>query len=94
MVEDEKSPIELPNGKKIGKLIIQDQFVGKLMIVFRKNNLNNSSYVNSTLAISVSGKKQNNLQNLNADGYKKRIEDVFKHLKNTYKVEINHSSLE
>lgn len=94
VVEDEKSPIELPNGKRIGKLIIQDQFVGKLTIELRKNNLKNSSYINSTLAISVSGENQNNLQNLNADGYRKRIEDIFEHLKDTYKLEINHSSLE
>ena len=37
-VYDDNSPIELSNGKKIGKLVIKDPHIGKLTVAFEKNN--------------------------------------------------------
>ena len=32
IVYDDNSPIELPNGKRVGKLVIKDQYIGKLTV--------------------------------------------------------------
>lgn len=92
LVEDERSPIVLADGRRIGKLVVQSQAIGKLCIEFRKNNLNMTEHIVSTLEMMVSA-DGNNLQNLNADGYRDRIGEVFDLLKNGYGIEIAYESI-
>lgn len=93
LVENDNSPIQLKNGKRIGKLIIKDKFLGKLIVGFRKSNLVGTCFIESTLEMTVSGKNQNNLQNLNAKEYRDRIDEIFKYLKDTYTLEVDYSTL-
>lgn len=92
VVFDEKSPIKLSNGKGIGKLVIKNQYIGKLTVSFEKNNLNGQEYVNSSLELMVSG-GSNNLQNLNTMEYQARIIDVFQVLADEYGVIADYSTI-
>lgn len=92
IVYDDNSPIELPNGKRIGKLVIKDQYIGKLTVSFERNNLNGGEYVNSSLELMVSG-GNNNLQNLNTMEYQARIIDVFQVLAEEYGVIADYSTI-
>lgn len=68
IVYDDKSPVELENGKRVGKLVIKDSRIGKLTVSFEKNNLSGKQYVNSSLELMVSA-DNNNIQNLNTAEY-------------------------
>lgn len=92
IVYDDNSPIELPNGKRVGKLVIKDQYIGKLTVSFERNNLNGGEYVNSSLELMVSG-GNNNLQNLNTMEYQARIIDVFQVLAEEYGVIADYSTI-
>ena len=92
IVYDDNSPIELPNGKRVGKLVIKDQYIGKLTVSFERNNLNGGEYVNSSLELMVSG-GNNNLQNLNTMEYHARIIDVFQVLAEDYGVIADYSTI-
>lgn len=92
IVYDDNSPIELPNGKRVGKLVIKDQYIGKLTVSFERNNLNGVEYVNSSLELMVSG-GNNNLQNLNTMEYQARIIDVFQVLAEEYGVIADYSTI-
>ena len=92
IVYDDNSPIELPNGKRVGKLVIKDQYIGKLTVSFERNNLNGGEYVNSSLELMVSG-GNNNLQNLNTMEYQARIIDVFQVLAEDYGVIADYSTI-
>ena len=92
IVYDDNSPIELPNGKRVGKLVIKDQYIGKLTVSFERNNLNGGEYVNSSLELMVSG-CNNNLQNLNTMEYQARIIDVFQVLAEDYGVIADYSTI-
>ena len=92
IVYDDNSPIELPNGKRVGKLVIKDQYIGKLTVSFERNNLNGGEYVNSSLELMVSG-GNNNLQNLNTMEYHARIIDVFQVLAEEYGVIADYSTI-
>lgn len=92
VVYDDKSPVELDNGKRIGKLVIKDSQIGKLTVSFEKNNLNGKQYVNSSLEMMVSG-DNNNIQNLNAAEYQTRIIDVFDELEDRYGVTVDYSTI-
>lgn len=92
IVYDDKSPIELPNGKRIGKLVIKNQYIGKLTVSFERNNLDGEEYVNSSLELMVSG-GNHNLQNLNTMEYQARIIDVFQVLAEEYGVEADYSTI-
>ena len=92
IVYDDNSPIELPNGKRVGKLVIKDQYIGKLTVSFERNNLNGGEYVNSSLELMVSG-GNNNLQNLNTMEYQARIIDVFQVLAEDYGVIAHYSTI-
>ena len=92
IVYDDKSPIELPNGKRIGKLVIKNQYIGKLTVSFERNNLDGEEYVNSSLELMVSG-GNHNLQNLNTMEYQARIIDVFQVLAEEYGVEVDYSTI-
>ena len=92
IVYDDNSPIELPNGKRVGKLVIKDQYIGKLTVSFERNNLNGGEYVNSSLELMVSG-GNNNLQNLNTMEYHARIIDVFQELAEDYGVIADYSTI-
>ena len=89
---DNNSPIELSDGKRIGKLIIKDQYIGKLTVSFEKNNLNGQKYVSSSLELMVSG-GSNNLQNLDVMEYQTRIIDVFQFLADEYGVVADYSTI-
>lgn len=92
IVYDDNSPIELPNGKRVGKLVIKDQYIGKLTVSFERNNLNGGEHVNSSLELMVSG-GNNNLQNLNTMEYQARIIDVFQVLAEDYGVIADYSTI-
>lgn len=92
IVYDDKSPIELPNGKRIGKLVIKNQYIGKLTVSFERNNLDGEEYVNSSLELMVSS-GNHNLQNLNTIEYQARIIDVFQVLAEEYGVEADYSTI-
>ena len=92
IVYDDNSPIELPNGKRVGKLVIKDQYIGKLTVSFERNNLIGGEYVNSSLELLVSG-GNNNLQNLNTMEYHARIIDVFQVLAEDYGVIADYSTI-
>ena len=92
IVYDDNSPIELPNGKRVGKLVIKDQYIGKLTVSFERNNQNGGEYVNSSLELMVSG-GNNNLQNLNTMEYQARIIDVFQVLAEDYGVIADYSTI-
>ena len=91
-VYDDNSPIELSNGKKIGKLVIKDPHIGKLTVAFEKNNLNGQNHINSSLELMVSS-GNNNLQNLNTMKYQARIIDVFQILADRYGVVADYSTI-
>ena len=90
IVYDDKSPVELENGKRVGKLVIKDSRIGKLTVSFEKNNLSGKQYVNSSLELMVSA-DNNNIQNLNTAEYQTRIIDVFNELENRYGVIVDYS---
>ena len=92
IVYDDNSPIELPNGKRVGKLVIKDRYIGKLTVSFERNNQNGGEYVNSSLELMVSG-GNNNLQNLNTMEYQARIIDVFQVLAEDYGVIADYSTI-
>lgn len=92
IVYDDHSPIQLANGKRIGKLIIKDSRIGKLKVSFERSNLSKKQYVNCSLEITVSD-GSNNLQNLDTLSYQKRILDVFQDLEERYGVTIDYSTI-
>ena len=51
IVYDDNSPLQLLDGKRIGKLEIKDTDIGKLTISFYKNNLHGSKCSQSTLEL-------------------------------------------
>jgi hypothetical protein len=92
IVYDDKSPVELENGKKVGKLVIKNSRIGKLTVSFEKNNLSGKQYVNSSLELMVSA-DNNNIQNLNTAEYQTRIIDVFNELEERYGVIVDYSTI-
>lgn len=92
IVYDDKSPVELENGKRVGKLVIKDSRIGKLTVSFEKNNLSGKQYVNSSLELMVSA-DNNNIQNLNTAEYQTRIIDVFNELEERYGVIVDYSTI-
>ena len=92
IVYDDKSPVELENGKRVGKLIIKDSRIGKLTVSFEKNNLSGREYVNSSLELMVS-EDNNNIQNLDTAEYQTRIIDVFNALEERYGVIVDYSTI-
>ena len=89
---DKDSPVELPNGKHIRKLVIKDSSIGKLTVSFEKNNLNSRQYVNTSLELMVSD-SNNNLQNLSVTEYQTRIIEVFDLLEKKYGVSVDYSTI-
>lgn len=92
IVYDDKSPVELENGKRVGKLVIKNSRIGKLTVSFEKNNLSGKQYVNSSLELVVSA-DNNNIQNLNTAEYQTRIIDVFNELEERYGVIVDYSTI-
>lgn len=92
IVYDDKSPVELENGKRVGKLVIKNSRIGKLTVSFEKNNLSGKQYVNSSLELMVSA-DNNNIQNLNTAEYQTRIIDVFNELEERYGVIVDYSTI-
>lgn len=92
IVYDDKSPVELENGKRVGKLVIKNNRIGKLTVSFEKNNLSGKQYVNSSLELMVSA-DNNNIQNLNTAEYQTRIIDVFNELEERYGVIVDYSTI-
>lgn len=89
LIEDKTSPIELENGKRIGKLLIKDKKIGQLYVSYEKNNIKNTRYINSSLELILS----NNLQNLTAEEYKDRVVETFLYLENKYGIRADYYSL-
>lgn len=92
IVYDKHSPIKLSDGRGVGTLLIKDQYIGRLIIRFEKNNLNGREYVNCSLELMVS-EGCNNLQNLNTKEYQDRIIDVFDRLHSEYGVLADYRSI-
>ena len=92
MTIDPNSPVELKDGTRIGKLVIKDKYLGKLVVQFEKSNFKSTYYINTSLELMVSG-DNNNLQNLTTGEYQNRIIDVFDYLKEVYSIEVDYSSL-
>lgn len=50
LINDKRSPIELADGSRIGKLVVKDQRIGKLSVSFERNQLQDGrTYVRSRL---------------------------------------------
>lgn len=92
IIYDDNSPLQLQNGRRIGKLEIKDADIGKLTLGFWKNNLSGSECLRSTLELMIS-KDNNNLQNLTTKEYQTRIADVFQMLENTYGIIVDYSNV-
>lgn len=92
LVENDDSPVELADGRRIGKLTVKDSCIGKFSVRFETNNLTGEYNVRSTLELLVS-ETGNNLQNLNAEEYRSRIVDVFHTLKTCYGITADFSTI-
>lgn len=93
LINDKRSPIELADGSRIGKLVVKDQRIGKLSVSFERNQLQDGrTYVRSRLELTVSA-GQNNLQNLTSAEYLLRIQEVFDLLEHEYGITADYSGI-
>lgn len=90
---DDKSPIIIghqhdgSDWMHIKRLQIKDKRVGQLNIEYRKTTLDNQYHVISSLHVNASD--TNNLQNLDAYGYRQRIKAVVKAYNDLYGIQID-----
>lgn len=90
---DDKSPIIIghqhdgSDWMHIKRLQIKDKKVGQLNIEYRKTTLDNQYHVISSLHVNASD--TNNLQNLDAYGYRQRIKAVVKAYNDLYGIKID-----
>lgn len=90
---DDKSPIIIghqhdgSDWMHIKRLQIKDKKVGQLNIEYRKTTLDNQYHVITSLHVNASD--TNNLQNLDAYGYKQRIKAVVKAYDDLYGIKID-----
>lgn len=90
---DDKSPIIIghrhdgTDWMHIKRLQIKDKRVGQLNIEYRKTTLDNQYHVISSLHVNASD--TNNLQNLDAYGYRQRIKAVVKAYNDLYGIQID-----
>lgn len=87
---NENSPMRL-NDTGLQELTIEDNFIGEFSLRCDLNGITGEYKINNTLAPMVSPK--NNLQNLNAEEYKKRIADIFEYIYTKYGVEVDTSNI-
>ena len=93
LINDRRSPIELADGSRIGKLVVKDQRIGKLSVSFERNQLQDGrTYVRSRLELTVSA-GQNNLQNLTSAEYLLRIQEVFDLLEHEYGITADYAGI-
>jgi len=94
LVFNNDSPIELPDGKRIGRLIIKDPHMGKLSITFRQNNLDSfENYICDSKLELLAFSEDVNEYNLSVGQYFDRIQEVFEYLKKDYGVEADYESV-
>lgn len=90
---DDKSPIIIGHQHDgndwmhIKRLQIKDKKVGQLNIEYRKTTLDNQYHVITSMHVNASD--SNNLQNLDAYGYKQRIKAVVKAYNDLYGIQID-----
>ena len=89
---DNRSPLILDDGNAIGKLVIKDDRVGKMVFSFDRMNITGEYQLRSTLELIIS-EFGNNLQNLNTAEYQARISDVFDYLRDEYGIHADITSL-
>lgn len=90
---DDKSPVIIghqhdgSDWMHIKRLQIKDKRVGQLNIEYRKTTIDNQYHVITSLHVNASD--TNNLQNLDAYGYKQRIKAVVKAYNDLYGIQID-----
>lgn len=92
MSYDDQSPLIMEDGNALGKLIIKDRKIGKMVFAFSRMNITGKYGIRSSLELIISD-SGNNLQNLNTEEYHDRIANVFDYLKDEYGIEADLSSL-
>lgn len=93
IIYSDDSPIILPDGRKIQNLTIKDEDLGKFTVTFSKNNLTKRNYLNTSLEMQISNSARSNLQNLNVQEYRERIDEVFHILDEKYGIKADYSSI-
>ena len=93
VIYSDDSPIQLPDGRRIQNLTIKDRDLGKFTVTFSTNNLTKKSYINTALEMQISNSSGNNLQNLNVQEYRNRIDEVFQILSEKYGITADYSSI-
>lgn len=93
----ERTGLHVPNKNtgelmSIKKLSLTARDIGTLSFEWYSNHLTKKDYPQAKLAINVSN-NGNNLQNLNCNEYRERINEVFNTLEHKYGLFINHESV-
>ena len=89
---DDNSPVVMSDGMRLGRLIIKDWRIGKLSFSFTICNLDGTYGIRTALEMLVSDDGCN-LQNLDTEGYKARISDVFGYLESQYGIVADYSTV-